>query len=126
MHHEKSQKPGGELVKEVYAHFGLCVFLSQVFETGLINILTTLANSSSKTPTRTNFDVLYEKHEALTFGNLMKGLKPFKIIPVALEGEIFKLKLKRDHLTHRFFRDHDQNFMTIGGCEYMVSELMPH
>jgi hypothetical protein len=34
-----AESPEEELVKDVYAHFGLCIYLTQVFETGLINDL---------------------------------------------------------------------------------------
>lgn len=67
--------PDEELVKEVFAHFGLCLYLSQVVETGIINILTALETATSSQSTRQTFDALYEKHEALTFGNLLKELK---------------------------------------------------
>ena len=58
-----ADSPEGDLVKDVYAHFGLCVYLAQVFETGLINVLTAIETSASKTPTRQTFDVLYAKHQ---------------------------------------------------------------
>lgn len=118
-----SDQPDGELAKEVYAHFGLCMYFAQVFETGLINILTALATASSAAPSGEMFDRLYSRHESLTFGNLMKELAAFEFLPADLEQEVRKLKLERDHLAHRFFRDHDLNFLTVGGCHVMIEEL---
>jgi hypothetical protein len=37
--------------------------------------------------------------------------------------EALTLKAERDHLAHRFFRDHDLDFMTVGGCDLMIVEL---
>ena len=118
-----SDTPDGDLVKEVYAHFGLCMYLSQVFETGLINILTALETATSNTPSRQTFDALYAKHESLTFGNLMKALSVHGVLPNDLMEEVRHLKAERDHLAHRFFRDHDLDFMTVGGCYLMIERL---
>ena len=120
---DASDHPDDDLVKEVYAHFGLCMYLAQVFETGLINILTALETASSKIPTRQTFNALYAKHESLTFGNLMKALSVHGVLPADLEEEIRQLKAERDHLAHRFFRDHYLDFITIGGCHFMIERL---
>ncbi len=121
-----SGQPDGELVKEVYAHFGMCIYLSQVFETGLINILTALETAASKAPTRQTFDHLYAKHESLTFGNLMRALSMHGVVPDDLMQEVRELKEKRDHLAHRFFRDHNLDFVTVGGCYLMIERLKAH
>ena len=123
---DASIPPNGDLVKEVYAHFGLCIFLSHVFETGMINILTALETASSKKPTRGVFDNLYAKHEKLTFGKLMKALKGHGLIPNDLMREMHQLKTVRNHLAHRFFRDHHLDFMSQGGCHYMIEILEAH
>lgn len=118
-----SDPPDDDLVKEVYAHFGLCIYLSQVFETGMINILTALETAVSKSPTRQTFDQLYGKHESLTFGNLLKALKVHDFLPADLLKEVRQLKAERDYLAHRFFRDHDLDFMTVAGCYVMIEFL---
>jgi hypothetical protein len=118
-----SDPPDGDLVKEVCAHFGLCMYLAQVFETGLINILTALETFASKKPTRQQFDILYAKHESFTFGQLMKALSTHKLLSDELMEEAHKMKLERDHLAHRYFRDHAKNFVTVGGCHFMIEDL---
>ena len=112
---DASDAPDDELVKEVYAYFGLCMYMAQVFEAGLINILTALEAAASSQPTRRNFDRLYVKHEALTFGNLLKGLEKHNFLPMDLLVEARKVKSLRDHLAHRYFREHVLDSMTIGG-----------
>jgi len=121
---DASASPDDNLAKEVYAHFGLCMYLAQVFETGLINMLTALETAVSKKPTRQTFDALYVKHEALTFGNIMKALSAHNFLPKDLEEEIKELKGDRDHLAHRFFRDHDLDLITVGGSYVMIQELV--
>ena len=120
---DASDSPDGDLVKEVYAHFGRCMYFAQVFETGLINILTALETAATKIPTSQTFDDLYARHEFLTFGNLMNALSVHDVLPTDLVKEVRQLKTERDHLAHRFFRDHDLDFMTIGGCQLMIERL---
>jgi hypothetical protein len=120
---DTSDSPDENLVKEVYAHFGLCVFFSQVIETNLINFLTALETAASKVPTRRTFDDLYAKHESFTFGNLMKALSAHGFLPNDVMQDVQRLKAERDHLAHRYFRDHDLDFMTVGGCNQMIDDL---
>ena len=110
-------------MKEVYAYFGLCMYYAQVFETGLINILTALETARSRMPIRATFDRLYQEHERLTFGNLINALSRHHFLSTNVMEEALKLKVERDHLAHRFFRDHDLDFMTVGGCHLMIEEL---
>lgn len=118
--------PDEELVKEVFAHFGLCLYLSQVVETGIINILTALETATSSQSTRQTFDALYEKHEALTFGNLLKELKRHNFFAENLEKDVRDMKSSRDYLAHRFFRNHDIDFITPAGCRHMIDILQQH
>jgi hypothetical protein len=120
---DASASPDGDLVKEVYAHFGLCMYCAQVFEIGLINILTALEAERSKTPIRATYDRLYQQHEGLTFGNLIKALSRHDFLTAEVLEEALRLKAERDDLAHRFFRDHDMDFMSLGGCYLMIEEL---
>jgi protein involved in temperature-dependent protein secretion len=122
-----SAQPDDDLVREVYANFGLCMYFAQVFETGLIIILTTLEAMAKKAATRQeyeqSFDSLYARHEALTFGNLLRALSSHKFLPVEIMEEARALKAERDHLAHRFFRDHDLDALTVGGSFAMIQDL---
>lgn len=115
--------PDDELVKEIFAHFGLSMYLAQVFETGLISILTAIETAASKEPTPKTFATLYQRHEMLTFGNLMRSLARHNIFPASLGADVRQLKEERDYLAHHFFRANDLNFMTVGGCQLMIEQL---
>jgi hypothetical protein len=121
-----SGPPDDDLAKEVYAHFGLCIFLSQVFETGLINVLTALETAAHKKPTLQSFDALYAKHQSFTFGRLLSALSVHRVFPANLIRQVRELKAARDHLAHHFFREHDLDFMSIGGCYLMIEILEGH
>jgi hypothetical protein len=118
-----SASPGDELVKEVYAHFGLCIYLAGVFETGLINILAQLSTAADASPTRATFARYYSMYESFTFGNLISELKKRTALPQDLLDEASERKKDRDYLAHRYFRDRDMDFVTVGGCLKMIHEL---
>lgn len=112
----------GDLVQEVFAHFGLALYLVQVFETGLINALTVLVAAESGRP-REVWDATYVQHEKLTFGNLVRSLSKKAFFPQALEEEVLALKAERDALAHGFFRRHSIRFNAVAGCHEMIAEL---
>ena len=120
---DASDDPDDDLIKEVCARFGLCVYLSQLCETRLITILTTLKTADSQQPTRQTFDALYLNHERLTFGNLLNELLKCGVLSDDLLKQLRDGKNERDQLAHRFFRDHDMNFVTVGGCHLMLEIL---
>ena len=122
-HSDPSASPDGDLVREVYARFGLCIYLAGVFETGLINILTVLSTAADPVPTRQTFDRYYSKFEDFTFGNLLKALNKHAFLPQDLLDEARTRKKDRDSLAHRYFRDRDMDFVTVAGCLKMIEEL---
>ena len=123
MNPEPTNEPDNDLARDIYAHFGLCMYIAQVFETALINILTVLENAKSDKPTEENFDRLYKHHETLTFGNLMNALSGHNFVPKDLMQEARDLKTERDHLAHRFFRDHTLDMVTVAGCNHIIEVL---
>lgn len=82
MQHAPTEEPDDDLTRDVYAHFGLCMYIAQVFETGLINVLTTIQHAKSVIRTPESHDALYAKNESLTFGNLVKELSKHRFVPV--------------------------------------------
>ena len=111
-----------ELVQEVFAHFGLAIYLVQVFETGMINALTILTATENRQP-REVWEKLYVEHEKLTFGNLLKKLSAKAFFPSDVEAQVLEIKKRRDHITHQFFRDHTISFNAASGCKIMIAEL---
>jgi len=121
-HLNRSGDPSSELCKEVYAHYGLCVAASQLLETHLINMLNLYATSNDPTPTRQTYDRYNEKHEKLTFGNLVRAFDQYDYLS-HFRPIVETLKRHRDFLAHRFFRERADDFVTIGGCMLLIEEL---
>jgi hypothetical protein len=117
-----SEDPPSELCRDVYAHYGLCMAASQLFETHLINVLTAYATDRDPHHTRQTYDKYLEKHERLTFGNLLQALTGLDYLSGA-EALVLARKRDRDFLAHRFFRDRVESFLTVSGCKRLIDEL---
>ncbi len=121
-HLNRSEDPSSEICKEVYAHYGLCVSASQLLEKHLINMLNLYATSNDPNPTRQTYDRLNEKHEKLTFGNLIRAFDQYDYLSHFRSIEEV-LKMHRDFLAHRFFRERADGFVTVRGCMELIEEL---
>ncbi|MFH7811304.1 MULTISPECIES: hypothetical protein [Acetobacter] len=116
--------------KEVYAHYGLAVYLAQVFESGLINALVTLdfmATNSSHLITKTDwsdsYDAFFNDNAKLPIGPLLGKLKKFEFFSGDLKVKLELAAEKRNFLVHRYFRDNINLFATEQGREQMIEEF---
>ena len=125
-----------EHVKEVYAHFGLAIYLSNVLEHALVNILYELKlipdfhsrfKGQRKTPTKEDwfkaFDRFSQEQFAQTMGTLIATLRKMHQVPDYIEGALDYANERRIFLAHAFFRDRAVEFMTTDGREKMLAEL---
>lgn len=119
-----------EHVRSVYAHFGLAVYLAQVFEHGLINALVFLellpnraGNPVPQKQWEAEFDSFLERNFETTLGKLIRSLKAVTPIPSDLEAVLSDALTKRNFLAHHFFRERSDEFMSQEGRERMIVEL---
>lgn len=119
-----------EHVKNVYAHFGLALYLAQVLEHGLANALMCaelLPLRGGKPVPRgeweAEFDAFMEQQFEQTLGRLIRDLSSATMVPVELEGLLSKALTTRNFLAHHFFRERAEAFMSKDGREAMIREL---
>jgi hypothetical protein len=125
-----------ELTREVYARFGLAMYMSQVLEHGIVNALLVLQFFATRTQYskietwQSAFDKFYDDQFAKTFGNLLRALSSLKALPPLIIQKLEKSKTTRDFLAHSFFRQNDFKFLTQDGrlemidfCENAVEEF---
>lgn len=124
----RSTDPHDEQVREVYARYGLAMFQAQVLEHGMVNamlvlsLLPTIRTFKDDAAWEAAFDRFYDVELAKTFGNMLNRLEPLDGFPPDLLTRLRAAKLQRDHLAHRFFREHDIDFMTADGRTKMIAE----
>lgn len=67
------------------------------------------------------FDLAYDLELAKTFGKMLRALAPLAL-PDDLMNALRAAKVERDRLAHRFFREHDENFLGQTGRTRMIAE----
>ncbi|WP_147273280.1 hypothetical protein [Paracoccus lutimaris] len=114
-------------IREVYSRYGLAMYHAQVLEHGMANaaIVLHMLPTASQYPNRIEWvealDSAFNSELSKTFGNMLKALSSSELPKTIIDG-LGRAKVVRDHLAHRFFREHDQNFFGISGREKMISE----
>lgn len=114
-------------IREVYSRYGLAMYQAQVLEHGMVNavivarMLPTIRNHPDRAAWEEAFDGAYDTELAKTFGNMLRALEPLGL-PEELMVRLRAAKLERDRLAHRFFREHDENFLGKAGRTKMIAE----
>ncbi len=112
-----------EQVREVYAHFGLAVYLGQVLEHALVIAMVMLKLPHRDRLTKQDIDAFMDQQFAKTLGKLIKNLRTQTTLPSDLEGLLAQALKTRNWLCHDYFRERAVEFMTDAGREKMLAEL---
>jgi hypothetical protein len=117
-------------VRTVYAQFGLALYLAQVLEHGLANalVLAELIPRRAGKPIPRNeweaeFNAFLGQQFEQTLGRLIQGLKRATAVPADLKGLLARALQTRNFLSHHFFRERAEAFMSREGREEMLEEL---
>lgn len=113
--------------REVYSRYGLAMFKAQVLEHGMVNavivarMMPTMREHPDRQAWEEAFDQAFDAELAKTFGNMLRALEPLGL-PAGLMDRLRIAKVERDRLAHRFFREHDQDFLGPVGRTRMIAE----
>ncbi|MBV1787624.1 hypothetical protein KQ940_06105 [Marinobacterium sp. D7] len=121
-----------EHVKEVYAHFGLAMFLAQCVEQSLIQLLFFYEFFPKNIKEKIHEDPglwakEYDKYDDLvsskTMGSLLGAVRKLDVL-TELQVEELKTALeKRNWLAHSYFSHRSLHFMSFEGRDQMIKEL---
>lgn len=114
-------------IREVYSRYGLAMYQAQVLEHGMVNaviiarMLPTMRGHPDRSVWEDAFDRAYDVELAKTFGNMLRALRPLNL-PEELLERLHGAKSERDRFAHRFFREHDEDFLGRAGRTKMIAE----
>lgn len=112
-----------EQTKEVYAHYGLAMYLAQCLEHGIVNALVILRLPEKEKYTRQDIDEFMDGKFQKTLGTLIKHLKS-EITPLPdLEPLLTEALNRRNFLAHHYFRERAEKFVTRDGRSNMLHEI---
>jgi hypothetical protein len=112
-----------DLVREVYAHFGLALYKAQVLEHGLTNAMMYASKAAGRLPTLADFDAFLGDKFDRTLGALIKELRNHISVDPVLEGLLQAALKQRNWLAHHYFRERSEIFISDRGCVSMIAEL---
>jgi hypothetical protein len=113
-----------EQSKDLYAHFGLAMYMAQVFEYGVIGALVALRLPQKEKYSRENIDAFIEGRYEKTLGALLKHLRAEMKVSDELEPILEKALKRRNYLAHHYFRERSEPLQTIDGRNDMIVELL--
>lgn len=119
-----------EETRDIYAHFGLSIYLAQCLEHGIANALAIadlIPRSVRERPSREKWyaafdDFMGSKFQA-TLGRLTGELREIAPISPELETVLADALRKRNWLAHHYFRERAEAFVTKTGRTAMAQEL---
>ncbi len=109
--------------KDVYAHFGLAMYLAQVLEHAIVNAMMVARMPERDRVTRGAIDVFVDAQFEKTLGAMMHELRRWVAVPADLEDRLRTALKTRNALAHGYFRKRATAWYEQGGMARMVTEL---
>lgn len=101
--------------KEPYAFFGLAAYYAQVLEHSALNLALVLRLPELNLVSKSLFDELYAELTRKTFGHLLKAAQAVAPISDADQRTLDEALELRNILTHHYFREHAEDFVSETG-----------
>jgi hypothetical protein len=109
--------------REVYAHAGLALYMAQVLEHGLVNVVILSRAGGPEFRTSRDYDRLFDDLIARTMGaQLRRALESVSFAEDQIDRLRKALRL-RNFLAHDFFRERIEMFGSVSGRNAMIREL---
>ena len=109
--------------KEVYAFYGLASYTAQVAERELIQLALLLRLRRIQGATQATYDREYEAIAQQTFGQILKELSEDQVLEDDLRSLLRRALRERNRLTHRFFWEFAEEFLSQEGRLRMIRTL---
>ena len=116
-----SEELGGELIKEVYARFGLAYYYSECLHKTLCHIYALASFQDSKDITRPRVEEKLAYTYSLTLGQVKDEIKG--LIPEELFSQLDEGVGKRNFLAHHFWFERVHLMFSMTGLDRILQEL---
>jgi hypothetical protein len=116
-----SNQPDNELIRELYARFGLAYYQSECLHRELCFIFAVSGLPPPDLITRPRVDERLAQAYALTLGDVATELKG--VLPAELACEVRKAVEARNFLAHRFWFERAHLMFSVGNVHQLIAEL---
>jgi hypothetical protein len=111
-------------VREVYAWAGLALYMAQVVEHGLVNLLLMARLSDPGLPVEfASTDEFFTHHFRQVMGRLANAVRMHVDVPGELDQRLAEALRLRNFVVHGFFRERLELFVSQEGRRLMLAEL---
>jgi hypothetical protein len=116
-----TDEPTDEQVRDLYAHFGLAYFHSEVLHRNLCIILAMVGLPAKHMITKPRVEERLEHAYSLTLGGVIAELSAY--VPAGLMEELIVARDHRNYLAHRFWFEQIHMVRTLVGIEALMAML---
>ncbi len=112
--------------KEVYAHFGLTIFLCQLIEQQSINMIAILRQVTGKIVSQQEVTALWDGYDfgTKTLGNLINEIKQLYQLTDDDQKELKEILKLRNYYAHDYFRFNNELFFSDSGKKRMIKDFV--
>lgn len=112
--------------KEIYAHFGLAVFITQCLEQQAINMIAICRQAKQKLKTQEQVDSLWDNYDlgSRTLGVLINEIKQLYNLTEQDTIELGEVLRLRNYIAHDYFRFNAELFYTDSGQKRMIKDFV--
>jgi hypothetical protein len=125
MHREELEgvhDPESDQIRDVYAYYGLAMYMAQNLERGLAMLLA--LEAQEKGMTSWDFDARLAENYRSTFGDLVSRFLKSPLAPSSgLSAQLQRANEQRNDLAHQYFWDRGIQFASPEGRLAMIAEL---
>ena len=113
-----------EAVYQVIYQYGMAMYLIQVLEHQIVNLIVASRLPGKGEMTREQIRRFREDTFRKMMSKLLQDLMDCVDLPEELRERVSEIILKRNHLAHRFFREHHPDMQSVEGNTRLINELM--
>lgn len=118
----ESEKPTSEEIKEVYAHFGLAYYESEVLHRGLCNYYALDPFESQENVSRMRIEERLDLAWSTTLGQMVEQLKKTSLSEAIIE-RLERAAERRNRLAHDFWFDNAPKLFSKSGVRELIEQL---
>ena len=112
--------------REVYAHFGLTIFMCQLIEQQSMNMIATLRQVTGKFATKEEVAALWDNYDfgPRTLGTLINEIKQLYKLTDDDQKELKEILRLRNYFAHDYFRFNNELFFSDSGKKRMIKDFV--
>lgn len=125
-----NEQEESDQVRDVYAHFGLAIYLAQCIEQSIFQHLLFLdhfpkaiASYTTREAWVSSFDEFESRQLSQTMGKLISRLREVGQPTESIEAQLSQALKQRNWLVHGYFSERAVEFTQPSGCQSMIVEL---